>query len=302
VKDLNDFRFVAAVAESGSLAGAARRLQVDHATAFRRLGRIQARLGVRLFERHSGRYTPTAAGEELARLGATMEAQATESLRRLAGQDLRPAGTVRITTTESIAGHLIGPVAYACRREHPAIHLQIVTANEIYNLSKRDADIAVRPTLRPPDHLIGHRTGSVGLAVYGARKYVGRGRIAPDLSHHCWIALDDSLSQTASLRWLDKIKSLDTVELRVNSFPGIYHACRSGLGLAVLPCFIGDADPDLRRLGEPIPECEAALWVLTHPDLRGTVRVQAVFDVLQRELKRQAPRLAGQRSDTRRRG
>jgi molybdate transport repressor ModE-like protein len=294
-ENLDDLRFVAAIAETGSLAGAARRLRVNHATVFRRINAFEAALGTKLFERSGGRYVATVAGEELARTGAEIERVATESLRRVAGRDLRPTGMVRVTTTESVAHGLITPMARACRVSHPGIVLQVITANEFYNLSKRDADIAIRTTRSPPEHLIGRKIGVMAMAVFGSRRYL-RGHRGKDLAEHDWIAVDDSLGHNASLAWLARIKSLDDVPYRTNSFTGVGQACAAGLGLAVLPCFIGDTVATLQRVTSVIDECANDLWILTHPDLHNTVRVKTVFQALSSELGKTAPLLAGRQA------
>ncbi|MBL8297482.1 MAG: LysR family transcriptional regulator [Rhodanobacteraceae bacterium] len=289
---MRDLQFVAAIAATGALTGAAQRLGVSHATAFRRLEAFEARLGVKLFERSAGRYVPTLAGEELAQAGAEIERQATESLLKVAGQDLRPTGHVRVTTTDSFANGLIAPMAQSCRSLHPGILLQVVVSNDFYDLSKRDADIAVRPTKSPPEHLIGKKIGNLAMAVYGAARYLQR-RPGKDLAAHEWIAVDDSMPHTVSLRWLARFKPLDEVAYRTNSFIGLAHACSAGAGLAVLPCFIGDRQPALRRVTGPIEECTNDVWVLMHPDLRNSARIKAVFHALDQELSRAAPLLAG---------
>lgn len=283
IDDLNQLRFVAAIAQSGSLAGAARQLGVNHATAFRRLERIEAELGVRLFERSAGRYLATDAGEELARAGTAIVAEAAQSLRKVAGQDLRPGGVVRITTTHSFCARFIGPIAQACRAKYPQISLHVVTANVIHDLSRRDADIALRPSLKPPEHLIGKRIAPMAHAVYGAKRYL-RTRRKLKLEQHDWIALDDSLSQHATLKWLAKIVSLEQTVLRTNSFSGVQQACIDGLGLAVLPCFLGDEHAALERVSDTLDECKTELWLLTHPDLRSTARIKAVFQLMGDEL------------------
>ena len=292
--ELNDLRYVCAVAETGTLSGAARRLKVNHATVFRRIETFEKRLGAKLFERTKGRYLPTAAGEELARAGAEIERAAAESLRKVSGRDLRATGLVRVTTTDSIAQGLVAPMAQACRQAHPGILLQVIMSNEFYNLSRRDADIAIRVTRKPPEHLIGKKSGVVAMAVYGALGYLKQ-RTGKDLARHDWIALDDSVGHNASLAWLDKIRRLDEVSYRTNSFMGATSACVAGLGLAVLPCFLGDQQPKLRRMTPTLEECANELWILTHPDLRHSVRVGTVFEALRQELGAAAPLLAGQR-------
>lgn len=291
--DLNHLRLVAAIGLAGSLAGAARQLGVNHATAFRRLRKIEATLGVRLFERSAGRYTATEAGEELARAGAAIEQQAGESMRKVAGRDLRPSGIVRITTTDSLAARFIGAIAGACREKHPEILLHVVTSNTLHSLSRRDADIALRPSTRPPEDLIGKRIATIAHAVYGAKAYLRRTHKIQQLRDHDWIALDDSMSQQGSLKWLASVIPLDQAKLRTNTFSGVRQACIDGLGLAVLPCFLGDEQPALARVGSTLSDCRNELWLLTHPDLRHTARVKAVFQVMADELGRASCWLAG---------
>ncbi|WP_326534998.1 LysR family transcriptional regulator [Pseudorhodoferax sp.] len=291
--DLNDLRFVAAVAHAGTLAGAARALGVSQATAYRRLHAIEAGLGVRLFERSTGRYVPTAAGEEVARAGAELVDAAQAVVRRLAGQDLRPHGTVRIATTDMLAAALLLPLLGALRQAYPEILLRITTGNDFLNLSRRDADLALRASPRPPEHLVGMRVGDMASAVYGTSPLAADVDRAGGMDGFPWIALDESASGSLAVRWLAARVPLDAVALRFNTMAAVRQACVAGLGLAVLPCFVGDAEPALRRIGAPLAECASALWLLTHPDLRETVRVKAVLQWLHAALAPARDRLAG---------
>lgn len=291
--DLNDFTFVAAVAEAGTLAGAARRLGINHATAFRRLQKVEADCGVRLFERRAGRYVATDAGDELARAATLIAREANASWAKVVGRDLRPSGVVRLTTTESLAERFAGPIARTCRERYPEITLHLVTTNEIHSLSRRDADIALRASTRPPEDLIGRRLGVLAHAVYGAKRYLRRTRELTDLAAHDWIALDDSMSRQVSLKWLAKLLPLEQAVLRTNGFVGVRRACVDGLGLAVLPCFLGDATPTLQRVSAPLGECRTELWQLLHLDLRDTVRMKVVFQLIQEEVGKAAAVLEG---------
>ena len=291
LEDLNDLRLIFLIAETGSLSGAARRLGVNHATVFRRVANLEQRVGVLLFERAAGRYHPTAAGAELARAGASIDEIANEALLRVAGQDLRPRGAVRISTTDSIALALLPPIIALCRAQYPQITLAVDVDNFAVNLSKRDADIAIRPTARPPENLIGKHIGSVAFCVYGAKAYLRKAR-AGSLAEHAWLALDESQSGHRTLRWLEKFKPLGEVGLRMNSFGGLRQACVDGLGLAMLPVLLGDSSSALARLGATEPECGTDLWLLTHPDLRDTVRIKVVFQLLQVELVKAMARFA----------
>ncbi len=291
--DLNDLIYVAAVTETGSLSAAARKLHVNHATVFRRIAQIETNLGVRLFERDAGRYVATAAGEELAGAGAAIEQTAQHSLLKVAGRDLRPRGVVRITTTDSIATTLLNPVLALCRVLNPHIVLHIDIDNAMLDLAKRDADIAVRPTLRPPEYLVGKRIAPLAFAVYGAAQYLENTATAATLSEHQWIGLGESQERHRTMLWLQKIIPIEQIGLRIEGFDGVARACANGLGLAVLPCFLGDSLPPLRRMQDPLPDVASELWVLTHPDLRKTARIHTVFQLLHQELGARAKALQG---------
>jgi DNA-binding transcriptional LysR family regulator len=286
--DLNDLRLVHAIQHCGSLAGAARRLGVNHATVFRRLNQLELQLGVRLFEREGGRYQPTAAGEAVALAGAAMQETAHQALLQVAGQDLRPQGDVRLSTTDTLALSVLPGVLAACRAQFPAITLSVLVDNRAANLSRRDADIALRPTTRPPEHLVGKQLASLAFCAYGSHGYLQSSNNLAD-ADHAWMALDDNFTGHRSLVWLEHFKPLAEVGYRSSSFGVLTHACASGLGLAVLPCLLGDAHPQLRRHGMPISACTTPLWLLVHPDLRRTARVQAVFRCLQEVLPAALP-------------
>ncbi len=290
--DLNDLVYVSAVARTGSLAAAARELQVNHATVFRRLAALEGSLGVRLFERSAGHCVATAAGEELAAAGESVAHTAQQSLRKVAGYELQPSGVVRITTTDSIAAHLLNTALARCRAAYPAIGLHVGIDNAMLDLARRDADIAVRPTLKPPDYLIGKRIAPLAFAVYGQRDYLAR-EPEKDLAARPWLALSDAYERHRSLQWLQRILPLEQVGLRIDGFAAVVRACEDGLGVAVLPCWIGDASPHLSRLLAPQPELGSELWLLSHPDLRKTPRVHAVFTELHNALMLHEKALSG---------
>ena len=169
----DDLRVVLAVAEAGSLAGAGRRLGASHATVFRRLGDVERRLGVRLFERSRLGYAPTDAGEELAEAARRIEAEVHDAERRIVGRDLRPAGVVRVTTTDSLMVGLVSPILAAFRRLYPGIVLEVVVSNQVFSLSRREADVAIRSSSAPPETLVGRRVATIAQAVYDRRRTAG---------------------------------------------------------------------------------------------------------------------------------
>lgn len=289
---LDDWLLVAMVAEQASLVAAAQQLGVSHATAFRRLGALEQRLGVRLFERRAGRYAATSAGDVLADAGRRMQTEADAALLRVQGQDLRPQGLVRIASTEGVIGGLLMPLLPSLRKALPDLKVHCSARNEFHNLSQREADLALRPATSPPDHLIGHRIGALRHAVYAQREKALRFRQAA-YDRQVWIALDESATGSNGLRWLAQFLPLEQVTMRFSGLITVRSACVQGLGLALLPCFLGDVEPRLVRIGEPVPMCDSELWLLSHPELRETARIKALRQWLLNALSKHADLLAG---------
>ncbi|ROO28219.1 LysR family transcriptional regulator [Salinisphaera orenii] len=268
-----ELRLTLAIVRSGSLAGAARALDVSHATIFRRLESLEKRIGVRLFERARGGYTPTPAGEDMAAAGARMEQEVLGVERRVVGRDLRPSGTVRLTTTDTLFEGLVAPMLGRCRAEYPQIALEVAISNETFNLSRRDADMAIRPIAEPPEALIAYRLARVALAVYRARD-------ADENAASQWIGLDDSVSFPALNAWMQAQGAHARCDYRLDTMQAMQSALRHSDARAVLPCYLGDADPTLVRIGAPIAALATDLWLLIHPDLRRVARMRAVRDLL----------------------
>src|SRR3954469_16469002 len=288
---LDDLRLLAALAAVGSLAGAARRLRVNHASAWRRLGTLEGRLGARLFERGRDGYAPTPAGEEAIAVADRTLRELAELERRLAGQDIRPTGPVRLTTTETLLD-LLAPALAALRETHPGIVVELSTDNAFFILTRRDADIALRPASAAPDGLVARRLSEVATAVYASQAYVAA-TAGGDPRSLDWLAPDDSLSHLGSARWIAAQVAPERIVLRASSLTALRAAASAGMGVAALPCFLCDREPALARVMPPVFEMASVLWLLTHPDLRRTGRVRAVLDLLSRHLARQRGLLEG---------
>lgn len=272
----DDLQIVWAVAETGTLSGAGRRLGISHATVFRRLTDMEQRLGVTLFERSRTGYLATPAGEDLATVARRVEADITGAERRLAGQDLKLSGSIRVTTTDTLFTGLLAAAFAEFRATYPDIELEVVISNQVHSLSKREADIAIRPTRNPPETLVGRRAGTIEQAVYGQRNHWQDVR-APlkTLTEHPWVGPDKHMGDSTLETWTTQQGLDEYCQYRVDSMLGLQTAIRYGPELAVLPCYLGDADPALRRLTDPVPELAVPLWLLTHPDLRRVSRIRA---------------------------
>lgn len=280
----DDLRTVLAIGRARSLSGAARALGVNHATIFRRLKALEDGIGVALFERHTEGYVPTPAGEEAITVAAEVDERVTALERRIVGHDLRPSGTVRVTTVEAILDGLMPDIVVSFRAKHPEIELELVVTPAVVNLSKRDADVALRVTSAPPETLVGRRIASVAVTAYAATRYldrVGRGR---DLAAYDWIGFDESLAHLKSAERLARLLGERTPCLRASSVPTIRNLVAAGIGAGYVPCFFADRVPGLERLADPTPDLSSDLWLLTHPDLRQVARVRAVMDHFGAEL------------------
>jgi DNA-binding transcriptional LysR family regulator len=294
--DWNDLRSILAIARQGSLQGAARALGVNHSTVFRRLNALEARLGARLFDRSARGYALTAAGEHMLASAERVEDEILGLERRLLGGDVRLSGTLRVTTTDTLVHGLLGPHLQAFQAAYPAIELELVTGNAFFDLSKREADVALRPSRHPGDAMVGRKLGEIAVALYGARDYLsacGRPSSSTALDGHALITGDASLGHLPATRWLAERTPAGATVLRCNSWLSQLAAARAGLGLAALPCFLADPAPELIRILPPEPALAGELWLLTHPDLRRTARVRAFMDTLARGLRRERARLEG---------
>jgi DNA-binding transcriptional LysR family regulator len=280
----DDLATVLAIGRARSLSGAARALGVNHATVFRRLKAMEEGIGVALFERHPDGYVPTPAGEEAIAVATEIDERVTTLERRIVGHDLKPSGTVRVTTVEAILDGLMPGIVVSFRAKHPEIELELVVTPSVVNLSKRDADVALRVTSDPPEALVGRRVASVAVAPYAATAYLDRAGRGRDLAAHDWIGFDETLSHLKSAARLARLLGERTPCLRANSIPTIRNLVVAGIGAGYLPCFFADRVPGLERLADPSPDLASDLWLLTHPDLRQVARVRAVMDHFAAEL------------------
>lgn len=299
----DDLRLVLALARGGSLSGAAAALGVDHSTAYRRLNALERRLGVRVAERRREGYVLTAAGTEMLAAAEQVADTLAGLERKLAGRDLQLEGSVRLTAPDDMAVALLSPMLARFQAAYPAIHLEVVTDNRMLSLTRREADIAVRPSRQPPEDLVGRRIGVLAGGIYAAPGLAAAHAGANDLAALCdsaWIGFEDSGRATVYGRFTYETIPPDRLVQRSNSLLMQAAAAREGAGLVALPCFLGDDDPGLARVLGPLDALTSALWLLTHRDLQRTARIRALLDFLHGELRATRARLAGDHSTARR--
>ena len=291
----DDFRLVNSIAEARGLAGPAEKLGVNHSTVFRRLGQIEERLGLKLFERHRTGYALTTAGEEMAVLAARIDDEVAGFARKLAGQAISPAGELRVTTNDTLLVDLLTPLFAAFCARCPDVRLDVVLSNQALNLSKRDADVAIRATDNPPETLVGRRVATIAWALYGrAADFPTPGGVElVSLYERPWIALGDNFGALKAARFVRERVAPEKIIYKVNTVLGLAEAVEAGIGVGPLPCFIADPRPALVRLSPPNPDFSTGLWLLTHPDLRQSARVRVFLDFVAAEIVKRRRAIEG---------
>lgn len=286
MEDWNEPRLVLAVMRAGNLKSAAKTLGIDHSTAFRRLNALEAKLGVRLFERlPGGSYQPTSAGERMAIAAERMEDEALAIDRDISGRDHRLSGRLRVTSSETLAYRALTRHLAAFRQVHPGIVVELTIDNRVLSLSRREADIALRPIRPKEGELWGRKLADVAWTLYGAPAYLqAAGGALSDpgqLSNHALIGWEETAAGIQAADWLRQAAPAGAFVYRTSSLINQLVAAKAGMGLVLLPCYLADADPDLvRAMPTPIAELAGELWIVTHADLKGTARIRAFFDLV----------------------
>jgi DNA-binding transcriptional LysR family regulator len=280
--DYPDLALILALVRGGSLTRASALLKVDVSTVFRAVRRLEAALGQQLFEKSRAGYLPTTLAQSLAEQAERAE-QALDAARigvEQGGEVI--SGTVRLTCTDSVLQGLLLPALAQFMPSYPALTLELSTSNDFANLSRRDADIALRLTRTPPEHLVGRRLADISYRVCASAAYL-KSVDAHDLALLTWIAPDDFLPDHPTVAWRRQQFPGVTLGYRCNSMLSVTELVRAGLGVAALPDFlIGD---QLQPLTGPLHGYDTALWLLTRPDCRALRSVVTLFDELGRALR-----------------
>lgn len=273
----SDLQIVLSLARAGTLAAAGERVGVDASTVFRSLQRLERGLGCTLFERTRAGYRPTELAQLLVEQGEQVEVAIEAARSATAVQPAQVSGTVRLTTTDTVLHGLVAPALKVLKKEHPLIDYELHTGNELASLTRRDADIAVRATKRPPQHLVGKQLGPIRVALFAAKKGAVRRYADVEAGNASWIAPDDALPEHPSVIWRKRRFPKVAPQYRVNSILSVMELVALGLGVGIVPLFLARERRDLAQLTEALDECETDLWLLTHPESRHLRRVSSVY-------------------------
>jgi DNA-binding transcriptional LysR family regulator len=272
----DNLRYVLMVANKGSVSAAARELEVNRTTVLRRIDRFQEDLSCRIFERGDSGYVLTPEAEKMINAAREVESTLFNMQRQIAGHELKLEGEVRVTTTDTFVFSVLGPHLASFREKHPHIVVDLLVTNSILDLNRRDADVAIRPTRQPEPHLVGRRLCNIDFAFYALPELLEQ--TGENLAGGRWIGFADDLAATPIGNWSGSYVEPRTVCARCDSFVGVLSLAQAGVGLALLPCLLGDASARLQRAAEPIADIATGLWILAHPDLARSARVHAFID------------------------
>jgi len=279
--DWDDLRYVLAVSRAQSLSVAAARLGVSHTTVGRRIRNIEEVLGVRLFDRTPDAFIVTPAGQDIAEVAEKVEAEVLLLEGRVLGRDAQLQGRVRVATMDMLFRRYHTAFSSFMQR-YPLVDLTVIASDELVSLPRREADVAIRMTNKPPEYLVGRKVGRVSFCVFGEQAMVERMGKRAGYADFPWIHWDERLDVRPMDEWFEKKAPGARIALRLGVTGTAMSMARdtvaTGIGVHFLATFDGDSDPRLARIGEPETQFDNDVWLLTLPDLRNSNRIRAFME------------------------
>lgn len=275
--------FLAAL-DHGSLLGAARVVKTSQPTLGRHIAELESQLGVVLFERTGRGLVPTATALQLAEAARGMEAGAAQLTRMLTGAQAQTTGTVRITASQPVAVQLMPPLLARMRVSLPDIQVELVSSNQVSNLLRREADIAIRMVRPDQGTLVAKKIGNVSVGAYAHRSYLGRRntiRVPVDLLQHDLIGNDTDVSILRGFQSMGYTVGPQAFALRTDDLVVQWQAVRAGLGIGFVAAYMARTEPDVVQvLQDVLPIPELPMWLAVHREIRTNKRIRAVYDFL----------------------
>jgi DNA-binding transcriptional LysR family regulator len=282
--DWEDMRHFIALAETGTLSGAARALKVDHATVGRRVSALEQALGGPLIERLPKRWVLTESGRRVAELAQGMRSQAYDLERAMRAQHLPLSGTVTVSTPPLFASHFLAPRLGTLRRLYPDLHLTLLGDKAVASLSQQEADLAVRISRPHEASSASRKIGTMEFWLYAAPGYEDKPQTEWE-----FVAYDPSLDQALEQVWLHDFAGDRPIVFRANDLVSQIAAARAGIGIAALPCFVASRDRELAPLSVDMKRAARDIYLVVHADLRRVPAVRAVLDFIAQQVAKGMP-------------
>jgi DNA-binding transcriptional LysR family regulator len=282
VNDWDNLRLFLSLARTGTSRAAGRQLGINQSTVSRRLSRLEADAGVQLFERHRGGLRLTEDGHELLASAERIEDEFAVLGRQVLGRDQRLSGRIRFSLPDLMVAP-VAPILVEFGRRYADIELELVVDNGYVDLTRREADVAIRLGVTMPEHLVGRRIAKSAAAIYAAPTYLETCEDPTDPKSFDWVRWDEAWRNIPPERWMDDNVAECRVQARVNTNQTMVELLASGAGAGFQLCYTADRDPRLRRVGAPF-DFGLSLWVLTHEDVRATARISAFTSFLSESL------------------
>lgn len=287
--DWNDIPYFLAVAESGTLTGAASKLSVNHSTVYRRINTLEEKIGTRLFDRHQEGYSLTDTGASIMKYARDAENSIHTFERTVVGKDYRLSGRILITApSSSLATDYLAPCISQFCRKHSDIKIDVIVSDEVQDLSRGDADLALRVTRHPPEFLIGRKVCEITWDVYASKKYLnkfGRPKSMKDLENHKLIGSNGSFRHVPAYRYFNELYLSENFVCSASDLLTISALSSHGMGVVILPSNF--KTHKLVKLFKVTPSFDEQLWILVHPDLRRSARIRAFCNFLYEYLIKQ---------------
>lgn len=284
----SDLRYFLAVAEHGSTLAAARALKTSQSTVQRRLAELERRIGRALVSRQASGYQLTEFGIEMLPFAREVERAVLAFETQKAIHERGETGVIRLTCPEPILFRIRqSRILDRFHEKHPGLKVEFAMSDKYLDLSKGDADIALRSGDTEDGVLVGKKVADSLWAVYASRSYIqnrGKPESIASLRDHALIGFDETMQKHRLSSWLEEVAPGANYAARVNSVLGLVAAAKSDAGVAALPTALGDAEAELVQVIPPVPKLSRSWRLLTHPDLRKTPRVAAFFDFVNEEI------------------
>ncbi len=289
----DDLRIFLALARADNIRAAADSCGVSYSTISRRIDAFEGQLSVRLFNRQPSGFVLTPTGEALLRHAEAMEEQVSEADRQIFGQETALKGRIKLSMVDALATNLLMPDLSDFSAKYPEIELEIDIGYAPTDLGRRESDLVLRFVQNPPDELVGRKLISCAIATYATPDYIrknGLNKNADNMTGQ-WIGYQTGITHPT---WVQKSQFPHLpAKGQILSLTVQKEACKANMGLAILPCFLADPDPNLQRISEASFPARFDLWLLKHADLRSNARIRVLSDFIAERIKNHHDLLVG---------